>query len=196
MLNITDAASVTAFKLTMRREGVPVGIGSGFLFFHNGSTFLVTARHNLTRMNAITGAPLVGLSEEHSPVAYPNELELRLPNEIRHEDGKSKFDAQPCLIKIWYDQNPVWRVHDPEDLSWDVGVIDLAFCCAKKTINCPNDDDQATFRNQTELLVRSTDFVQVNNGQKIRLASITNYLTEGFPYGLVPMHSSSDFHRA
>lgn len=178
MFSVTDALSACAFKVSLNYRGNTLGSGTAFLVSHHDRTYIVTARHNLTARNAYTGAPI----STPLPARFPDELEFRLPYEIPQDTGVVAFDAQPCALKLWSAAEPLWYVFDPDDLKWDVAVLDLSELCATQCLRSTTDtlpEDQSRFLADTASLIRG-GFVEVSSGKKIRLAAVSHYVNVGF----------------
>ncbi len=182
MPTVTDVHSLCSIKIEMRHLNQPISWGTGFLGFYNNQKYLITARHNLTGVNALTGTSL--LTRGYLP---PNEIRFSFPYEWQIEEGNTGYTGQPCSMQIIDDnQEALWKVFDSGELKWDVAVIDLSQVLDKKLIKSLSNEDQnfagqKDFLSDTSSLLESEDWVELSSGKKVRLVSIGMSSNHGFP---------------
>jgi hypothetical protein len=104
-----------------------------------------------------------------------------MPYEVQPEDERTAFDVQSCLLKLYEEGEPLWCVHSPKELVYDVAVINLHDVAVRNLLQSGDDnDDHAEFLTETLVLAGTSDFTTFANRKTLRLAAMTHYLSLGF----------------
>lgn len=112
--------AVCAVRIEMFFRDQPLATGSAFFYEHDGRTFIVTNRHNLTGRHQVTGKPL-----DEKRGGIPNRLVLRVP--LSEKSGTDvQFGRIVATLELnWEDKPDPWLEHPILGPHADVVAIDM-----------------------------------------------------------------------
>ena len=133
-VKIKEKLNWVPFKIELKFNEISLGIGTAFFYLHSANSYLITNWHNVTGRHPETG------KIQHSELAVPNKLILRIPIDYSNENEGSVNQTVVGWVSkelnLYNGDVPVWFEHPEFGRQVDAVAIPMGMnSCMLKAAN-------------------------------------------------------------